>query len=298
VPWASDLHPEFGYIGSGQRRLRKLVVMLAFALGLVAGVSGFAVLMTPSEPDPLQAMALAPGDASVAPLSLHRRRWKRLRPGRLRHRPKCNEGVERMSRPAGDACSASHAGHGRSVRSTSGRPSPELRLVTLPALMFFPSRPSIPWPRNLPPSRSSIRWRRNVPPCPMRPSRLLPSKHSRSHDRTPHLPRSLLPSLRESAPSLRRDMTEAKEDWRAVKSIGTRAAIATRITSQVMLAPGEPRACRVFLPAPLSVPDTRRLVLNPICPCAMLGWGWGKSGGCYGLARRGSQDNPGGRSHK
>lgn len=72
MPWASDLHPEFGYIGSGQRRLRKLVVMLAFALGSVAGVSGFAVLMTPSEPDPLQAMALAPGDASVAPLSIAR----------------------------------------------------------------------------------------------------------------------------------------------------------------------------------------------------------------------------------
>jgi hypothetical protein len=59
-------------MGSAPRRLRRLIVVLAFALGSVAGMSGFAVLMTPSEPDPLQSMALAPADASVTPVSIAR----------------------------------------------------------------------------------------------------------------------------------------------------------------------------------------------------------------------------------
>jgi hypothetical protein len=62
VPFARDLHPEFGYTGSGPRRLARAGIIATFvSFGLIAGASSVALLMSESnqEPDPLRAMALA-----------------------------------------------------------------------------------------------------------------------------------------------------------------------------------------------------------------------------------------------
>ncbi len=66
MPLARDLHPEFGYVGSAPRLCRKLGLGLAFvAFGLVAAASGLSVFMAAPDPDPMQAMALAPTEALV-----------------------------------------------------------------------------------------------------------------------------------------------------------------------------------------------------------------------------------------
>jgi len=59
VPLACNLRPEFEYVGSAPR---KLGLVLAF---VVAGASGIAVFITDSgpDPDPMNAMALAPVEA-------------------------------------------------------------------------------------------------------------------------------------------------------------------------------------------------------------------------------------------
>ena len=74
-----DLHPEFGYIGSAHRRLRTLRILLAFTVfGLIAGASAVAVFMAAPDPDPMRAMALAPGkDLAPAAESLRRQRGRR-----------------------------------------------------------------------------------------------------------------------------------------------------------------------------------------------------------------------------
>ena len=74
VPFASDLHPEFGYLGSAPRVFRRLGLVVSFvAFGIVAGASGLAVFMTSPDSDPvtsanpLDAMALAPSEAMIDP---------------------------------------------------------------------------------------------------------------------------------------------------------------------------------------------------------------------------------------
>ena len=74
MPFASDLHPEFGYLGSAPRVFRRLGLVLSFvAFGIVAGASGLAVFMTSPDSDPvtsanpLDAMALAPSEAMIDP---------------------------------------------------------------------------------------------------------------------------------------------------------------------------------------------------------------------------------------
>jgi len=69
VPFARDLHPEFGYIGNGPRVFRRLRLVLSFVvLGIVGGASGIAVFMaSPDSADPLDAMALAPAEALIEP---------------------------------------------------------------------------------------------------------------------------------------------------------------------------------------------------------------------------------------
>ena len=74
MPFARDLHPEFGYVGSAPRVLRRIGLVLSFLVfGVVAGASGVAVfLATPdSDPatnaDPLHALALAPSVALIDP---------------------------------------------------------------------------------------------------------------------------------------------------------------------------------------------------------------------------------------
>src|SRR5271166_2230118 len=67
VPLARDLHPESGYVGSAPRVFRKLGLVSAFVVfGLMAAASGVAVFMTGPEPDPMNAMALAPSEALIS----------------------------------------------------------------------------------------------------------------------------------------------------------------------------------------------------------------------------------------
>ena len=67
MPFARDLHPEFGYIGSAPKLFRKLGLVSAFvAFGLMAGVSGIAVFMAGPDPDPMHAMALGPSEALLS----------------------------------------------------------------------------------------------------------------------------------------------------------------------------------------------------------------------------------------
>jgi hypothetical protein len=74
VPFARDLHPEFGYVGSAPRVFRRLRLVLSFVvLGIVGAASGVAVFMANPESDlgtsanPLDAMALAPAEALIEP---------------------------------------------------------------------------------------------------------------------------------------------------------------------------------------------------------------------------------------
>jgi hypothetical protein len=74
VPFARDLHPEFGYLGSAPRLLRRLRLILSFvALGVIGGASGVAVFMAGPASDlgtsanPLDAMALAPTEPLIEP---------------------------------------------------------------------------------------------------------------------------------------------------------------------------------------------------------------------------------------
>ena len=66
MPFARDLHPEFGYIGSAPKLFRKLGLASAFVVfGAVAGVIGVTVFMTDPDSDPMHAMALAPTEPLI-----------------------------------------------------------------------------------------------------------------------------------------------------------------------------------------------------------------------------------------
>ena len=74
MPFARDLHPEFGYVGSAPRVFRRLRLVLSFVvLGIVGAASGVTVFMASpgSDPgtiaNPLDAMALAPAEALIEP---------------------------------------------------------------------------------------------------------------------------------------------------------------------------------------------------------------------------------------
>jgi hypothetical protein len=74
VPFARDLHPEFGYVGTAPRVFRRLRLVLSFVvLGIVGGASGVAVFMANPDSDPgtianpRDAMALAPVEALIQP---------------------------------------------------------------------------------------------------------------------------------------------------------------------------------------------------------------------------------------
>ena len=74
MPFARDLHPEFGYVGTAPRIFRRLRLVLSFVvLGIVGAASGVAVFMASPESDPgisanpLDAMALAPAAALIEP---------------------------------------------------------------------------------------------------------------------------------------------------------------------------------------------------------------------------------------
>ena len=69
MPLARDLHPEFGYRGSGPGLWRKVGLVVVFVVfGLFAGISGVTMFVETPEPaatpaNPMQAMALAPAEA-------------------------------------------------------------------------------------------------------------------------------------------------------------------------------------------------------------------------------------------
>ena len=72
MPFARDLHPEFGYVGSAPRVFRRLRLVLSFvALGMVG--SSVAVFMSSpvfdigTSVNPLDAMALAPTESLIEP---------------------------------------------------------------------------------------------------------------------------------------------------------------------------------------------------------------------------------------
>ena len=74
MPFARDLHPEFGYVGSASRVFRRLRLVFSFvALGIVGAASGVAVFMSSPDSDPgiganpRDAMALAPAEALIEP---------------------------------------------------------------------------------------------------------------------------------------------------------------------------------------------------------------------------------------
>src|SRR6516164_4064828 len=74
VPFARDLHPEFGYVGSASRVFRRLRLVLSFVvLGIVGAASGVAVFVASPDSDPgtianpLDAMTLASAEALIEP---------------------------------------------------------------------------------------------------------------------------------------------------------------------------------------------------------------------------------------
>jgi len=127
VPFARDLHPEFGYVGSAPKLFRKLGLVSAFvAFGLMAGVSGIAVFMAGPEPDPMHAMALAPPEAllSTPPASappakaVAAEEQKTLNAGVTA--PPCRDYLgERL----GDDCSAFRMHRSRTVPAMNERPA-------------------------------------------------------------------------------------------------------------------------------------------------------------------------------
>jgi hypothetical protein len=94
VPLARDLHPEFGYIGSGPRMWRKVGLVLVFiVIGLVAAASGVNFFVTSPEPDPMQAMALAPTEALMrVPVAPVENEPPVIKAARMRPAP-CREGA-------------------------------------------------------------------------------------------------------------------------------------------------------------------------------------------------------------
>ena len=74
MPFARDLHPEFGYVGSASRVFRRLRLVFSFvALGIVGAASGVAVFVASPDSDPgtianpLDAMTLASAEALIEP---------------------------------------------------------------------------------------------------------------------------------------------------------------------------------------------------------------------------------------
>ena len=67
MPLARGLHPELGYVGSAPSLRRKLgLVSASVVVGLMTWASGVAVFMAGPDPDPMNAMALAPAEAPPA----------------------------------------------------------------------------------------------------------------------------------------------------------------------------------------------------------------------------------------
>ena len=93
MPFARDLHPEFGYVGSGPRTFRKIGLVAAFvAFGIVAGASGVAVFMA----DPFsRAARWRPGTRIPAPLFSHfaRKRLRRSHQYGMMSFLRCNAGA-------------------------------------------------------------------------------------------------------------------------------------------------------------------------------------------------------------
>jgi len=106
VPFARDLHPEFGYFSSAPRVLRRLRLVLSFAvLGIVGGASGMAVFMASPDSDPgtsaspFNAMALAPAEALTQPKLGLPSAQPATRPANARTAEKTDVGTTQRLRP-------------------------------------------------------------------------------------------------------------------------------------------------------------------------------------------------------
>ena len=120
MPFARDLHPEFGYVGSAPKLFRKLGLVSAFvAFGLMAGVSGIAVFMAGPEPDPMHAMALAPSEALLSTPPASAPPAKALAAGEPKL-PPCRDYV---SERLGDDCSSFRMHRSRQVPAMNERPA-------------------------------------------------------------------------------------------------------------------------------------------------------------------------------
>jgi hypothetical protein len=149
VPFARDLHPEFGYIGSAPKLFRKLGLASAFVVfGAVAGVIGVTVFMTDPDPNPMHAMALAPTEPLIsasgtppAPANTNRTASEQEIINAGPTRSPCSDDIsERL-----DSDCASRVHKPRPVQAVNERPS--IAAVAIghreePAIL--PSEPTIP----------------------------------------------------------------------------------------------------------------------------------------------------------
>ena len=126
MPFVSDLHPEFGYMGSGPNLRRKVGLVIIFMVfGLVAGLSGITVFMARPDSDPMQAMALAPAEALIplpavpaeSPAAVPTSVQRSIKAARIKP-PPCRENA--MENLAGDCSPARTA---RSVPAANERPA-------------------------------------------------------------------------------------------------------------------------------------------------------------------------------
>jgi hypothetical protein len=122
---ACDPHPEFGYVGS-PRLCRQLGLFLAFMI-LIVGVSGITIFTSYPDPDPTNAMALAPPEAlsgtaypttpEIAESNSGKGEFAR-ETGAIK--PRCYENA--AEHPDGD-CIAGHKRRPRSILAINERPA-------------------------------------------------------------------------------------------------------------------------------------------------------------------------------
>jgi translation initiation factor IF-2 len=144
VPFVSDLHPEFGYMGSGPNVRRKVGLVIIFMIfGLVAGLSGITVFMARPDSDPMQAMALAPAEALIplparpaeSPAAVPTSVQRSIKAARIKP-PPCRENA--MENLAGD-CSPARAA--KPVPAANERPAISAIAIGHPAEPASPVSP-------------------------------------------------------------------------------------------------------------------------------------------------------------
>jgi hypothetical protein len=219
VPLARDLHPEFGYVGSAPRLCRRVGLVSVFiAFGLVAGASGVAVFMTP-DPDPMNAMALAPAEALIAPSpTLARPAQARTVEGRAipadASRPPC--------RDYGDDCTSLRIHKPRPLQPLNERPA----IAAVPIghrdnPSVLPAPETVAAIRAAPPQPIAAPTNTGEAPAAAAPSAPAAPAAKPAQTRTRHARREGSSSGRESNPSARESHPSARERYSSVRPGGT-----------------------------------------------------------------------------